>query len=99
VERCEGGDPLRVAALGAVRDGGDDGGGGGVTVLAANLTGRPLSFSLTGVPGAARLRRLNEDTAELAMFDPERFRASAGVEPVSELTLAPYETVRIDTHR
>jgi hypothetical protein len=92
VVRCDGGNPLEVAALAAVRN------GGGVTVLMANLTGRRLSVSLAGLPGDGRVRRLNEDTAELAMFEPERFRASAGIEPVSELTLAPYETVRIDTH-
>jgi hypothetical protein len=68
----------------------------------ANLTGRRLSVSLAGLPGDGRVRRLNEDTAELAMFEPERFRASASAsasaESLSELMLAPYETVRIDTN-
>ena len=44
------------------------------------------------------MRRLNEDTAELAMFEPQRFRALGLGRAVSELRLAPYETVRIDTH-
>jgi hypothetical protein len=93
VARCEGGDPLEVAAVAAIRP------DGALSVLAANLTGHPLSFSLTGVAGEARVRRCNENTAELAMSEPERFRASASSEPVSELRLAPYETVRIDTYR
>jgi hypothetical protein len=88
---CEARRPLEVAGLAARSPEGE------TTLLIANLTSRPIRVEVEGVAGEGRVRRLNEDTAESAMFEPERFRsARAPAEPVGELDLAPYETVRID---
>jgi hypothetical protein len=88
---CEANRPLEVAGLAA------RGPAGETVVLVANLTSRSLRLELAGTDGEGRLRRLNEDTAESAMFEPERVRnALAPAEPIGELDLAPYETVRID---
>jgi D-apionolactonase len=94
---CDGVPPLQLAALAARRQ------GGGVTVLLANLTAHELDVSLTGptLPdgaGGVRARRLNAATVEQATRDPLAFRAGAATEG-AQLTLTPYETVRIDTSR
>ena len=50
--------------------------------------------------GAAAVRRLNDGTARLAMFEPERFRELRESLPLSsgefDLALGPYETVCLD---
>lgn len=85
--------PLTAAGLAA------RGPNGELTLLVANLTPAVQHLRLAGVAGDGHVRRLNEDTAQLAMFESERFRSTeAQSEPIGELTLAPYETVRIDTH-
>ncbi|MDQ6818152.1 MAG: hypothetical protein M3018_12210, partial [Actinomycetota bacterium] len=83
--------PLEVAALAAIR------GGGAMTLLVANLTPGAQAVELPGLDGEPRIRRLNEDTAERAMLEPQQFRAGADCAAVAALTLAPYETVRIDS--
>jgi hypothetical protein len=90
VLRCIESRPLELAAL-AVEESEH------TTVLLANLTSTTLPVSLCGIAGQGRIRRLNDLTAEQAMFAPVRFRASSEVAAVDELALAPYETVRIDT--
>lgn len=88
---CECSHPLSAAGL-AARGPSDE-----LVLLVANLTSARLGLELTGAPAAGRVRRLSEDTAHSAMFEPERFRvAEAQSEPIGELALAPYETVRID---
>jgi hypothetical protein len=88
---CEANRPLQVVGL-AARGPKDE-----ITVLIANLTSEPARIELAGAPGDTGVRRLNEDTAESAMFEPDRFRsARAPAEPIGELDLAPYETVRVD---
>lgn len=84
--------PLEVAALAAQRE------DGSLTVLVANLTPNPLSLELDGVSdGPSRVRRLDAQTARLAVLEPDRFRRSAAAEMVDELSLMAYATVRIDT--
>jgi hypothetical protein len=84
-----------LAAVGfAVRS--DD---GAVRLLVVNLAPREQEVVLAPVPGALSLRRLNESTAAEAAADPGGFRRRS--EPVAaagrlELTLAPYEVVRVD---
>ncbi|HEX3979547.1 MAG TPA: hypothetical protein VHW96_24960 [Solirubrobacteraceae bacterium] len=96
---CDGLPPLELAALAVRRV------DGGVTVLLANLTARELEVSVAsparpaGLSGPdARVRRLNAATVEQATRDPLAFRADgAATGAGAELTLTPYETVRIDT--
>ena len=87
--------PRDVAAL-AVHD------AGGAHVLLANLTRDRLAVHLTGrAKRPRRMRRLNAATAEMAMTEPETWRASS--EPVTVATdgavgivLDAYEVVRMD---
>jgi hypothetical protein len=89
---CDGGAALELATLAVRRD------DGGVTVLLANLTGHELNVCVTGLAPEARVRRLNAATVEQATRDPLAFRADGAVTGTgAELTLTPYETVRIDT--
>jgi hypothetical protein len=88
---CECTRPLEAAGLAA------RGPDGQIVALIANLTPRSARVDLAGTAGRGLVRRLNEDAAESAMFEPERFRgAQAPAAPIDELALAPYETVRID---
>jgi hypothetical protein len=71
-------------------------------VLLANMTA--VAQEVTIGPLAAErvaLRRLNEDTVRVAMFEPDRFRTAAGAVLVRgkemTVTVGPYEVVRIDT--
>lgn len=93
IVECQTNRPLEVAGLGARR------GEAGVTMLVANLTPGPVTVTVGGLKGPGRVRRLNVDTADEAMHDPEQFRRGRWTEPVdaSKLDLGPYETVRIDT--
>jgi hypothetical protein len=70
-------------------------------ILAANLTGDPQDLKIKTGTCTARVRYLDETTAEQAMRRPEEFRAQAGaqVESVSgkiELKLLPYALARVD---
>jgi hypothetical protein len=90
---CESSDVLAAVAL-AVRTV-----DGSVRLLVANLTPHERRVGLGPVDGTVALRRLNEATADAAAADPAAFRA--GSEPAAatgelELSLGPYETVRID---
>ncbi len=69
--------------------------------LLANLTPEARTVTLEALPsGPATLRRLNEQTAAAAMFDPTLFRSSR--QPVSiagstlSLTLLPYEYAHLE---
>jgi D-apionolactonase len=73
----------------------------GPIYLLANLTPETQSVSLASLlPGPAAIRRLNDQTASAAMFDPTHFRSSS--EPFSiegttlSLTLLPYEYVYLE---
>ena len=70
--------------------------------LLANLTPEARSVTLASLPsGAAAIRRLNDQSAAAAMFDPIHFHSSS--EPISiegttlSLTLLPYEYVHLET--
>ena len=68
-------------------------------VLLANLTPFEREVVVGPLHGELSLRRLNEATAAEAASDPTAFRASseaASADGELELTLAPYEVVRID---
>jgi hypothetical protein len=68
-------------------------------VLVANLTPSEREVVVGPLHGELSLRRLNEATAAQAASDPAAFRASseaASADGELELTLAPYEVVRID---
>jgi hypothetical protein len=68
-------------------------------VLVANLTPSEREVVVWPFHGRLSLRRLNEATAAQAASDPAAFRASseaASADGELELTLAPYEVVRID---
>ncbi len=72
-----------------------------VRVLVASLVPARRRVVLEGLPRATlSLRRLNELTAPAALFELERFRASAEVVGTSSgsltLELLPYEIARID---
>jgi hypothetical protein len=87
-------DPLRLEGL-ALRNEGH------WRVLASNLTPFVQQVSVGPLPiGSASVRRLNEDTTRLAMFEPERFRQVRESTPLIgkevSLSLKPYETVRLD---
>lgn len=60
-------------------------------VLLANLSAQPCAWPLAG---AARVRRLNEETARAALATPVAWRRTRVA--CSALQLAPYEYVRID---
>lgn len=73
-------------------------------MLVSNLT--PSVQEVTVGPlsaGSVTLRRLNENTARLAMFEPEGFQQVRESQTVRGkevlLTLNPYETLRLDTER
>lgn len=86
--------PLEVIGLTVLED--------GVThVLLSNLTSAERSVSVGPISGTrARVRRLNEATAAAAMFEPEQFLGEWGTARLQGqallLTLAPYETIRVD---
>jgi hypothetical protein len=90
---CQSSEPLVVRAL-AVR-------ANGVHALVCNMTPREQEV-LVGPFEAQQvlLRRLNEETAVVAMSDSGRFRAGAATVDISDgflvLRLAPFEVARID---
>ena len=87
--------PRDVAAL-AVHD------AGGEHVLLANLTREHASIRLAGrAQASSRVRRLNAATAEMAMTQPEAWRASfeamtGAVDGTVTIELDAYEVVRVD---
>ncbi len=90
---CESSDVLAAVGL-AVRA--PD---GGSRVLVANLTPYEREVVVGPLHGGLSLRRLNESTAAQSASAPAAFRAISEVtsaEGELELTLAPYEVVRID---
>lgn len=74
---------------------------GTMHVLVANLTPRPQLATVGPFKARqVRVRQLNEETAQEAMSEPERFRASGTVTSVRDgrlsLELPPYAVVRLD---
>lgn len=70
-------------------------------VLAANLLPTAQRVTVGPLPaGRATVRRLNENTAHMAMFEPELFRGSRESWPMAGgeivLALGPYETACLD---
>lgn len=70
-------------------------------LILANLTSEPQQVLIRGLGGQARVRLLDETSAEEALFAPERFRLRAGAEMQAEggnllLTLLPYAVARVD---
>jgi hypothetical protein len=73
----------------------------GMHLLVANLCARPQSVEIGQLNvKEARIRRLDEETASLAIVDPRQFRGSHESRAVSEgqltLELSPYAVVHID---
>ena len=89
---CETTRPLEVAGL-AVRN------AGGESLIMANLTPRALSVEVRGLAGTPSIRRLNEESAERAAYDPRAFRDTFERMPATHLELGPYETARIDVRK
>lgn len=86
----ESSNPIEVEAL-ALRN------ASGTHLLLANLTPEPSLVTLAGpIGGAARIRRLNEETAPSAMATPEAFRRDGTPFDRPTVTLAPFEVARID---
>ena len=72
---------------------------GNTRLLVANLAPREKDVVVAPVSGPLALRRLNESTAAGAAADPSAFRRrseTVGAAGELELTLAPYEVVRVD---
>jgi hypothetical protein len=87
-------DPLGVVGL-AVRL------GGRLHLLAANLGPTPRGVTIGPLASSrARVRSLDDETAPMAMRDPDRFRSSGAVADISghelTLTLAPFAIAHID---
>ena len=86
--------PLRVQGL-ALRL------NGRLRVLVANLAASSQSVTIGPLPGpTVSARRLNDETARLAMVEPGRYRANGEtltvVDGEAVLALQPYETVCLD---
>lgn len=87
--------PLQVESL-ALRS------GNRWRILLANLSARPQIVRVTGAElgGSARVKRLDESSADAAMRQPERFRAETGLLMETgkgglELFLLPYAVLRV----
>jgi hypothetical protein len=70
-------------------------------ILAANLTGDPQELKIKTGTCVARVRYLDETTAEQAIYRPEEFRREPGETKQSvsgkiELRLLPYAVARVD---
>jgi len=88
--------PLVVSALCMVK-------GRSVRILVCNLTWEPQEVLLRKIGGTqVRIKRLNEDVAEDAMFSPDKFRGDSGTTRKLDnsgdlgLSLLPYEIARVD---
>ncbi len=68
------------------------------SLLLANLTAQTQTVTMTGLAQAVRLRRLNEQSVETAMHEPETFRRQ--FEPSQlfsdTIVLSSYEIVRLE---
>jgi hypothetical protein len=82
--------PLQVVAMSLERQGRH-------RLFVSNLTDNELSANVQLPAAEMRLRRLDLDTVERAMADPEGFRSAPG-DPVKDgnLTLGPLATLRLD---
>jgi hypothetical protein len=94
VVRTRSTEPLRVNALGLVRN-------GAFRLMCANFTGSKQSVTVHGIKGRVRMRPLNETNASLAIFSPEEYRADANDTVVSvtgelKFDLPPYGLMRVD---
>ena len=72
---------------------------GAIRLLLANLTPAEQPIVIGPLEGAVALRRLNEATVDAAALDPEGFRRRSEAETATgelNLSLRPYEVVRID---
>ncbi len=90
---CESSDVLTSIGLAVRTDGGN------TCMLVANLTPHEQQVVIGPLEGSLGLRRLNEATAAAAAADPAAFRQRSEGATASgslELTLQPYEVVRID---
>jgi hypothetical protein len=73
----------------------------GMHLLVANLSARPQSVEVGQLNAKeARIRRLDEETAPLAIVDPQQFRGSHESRAVSDgrlaIELSPYAVVHVD---
>ena len=94
VVRTRSTEPLRVNALGLVRN-------GTFRLMCANFTGTKESVTVHGIKGRVRYAALNETNASLAMFSPEEYRAQRMTRVVSatdelKFDLPPYGLMRVD---
>ena len=70
-------------------------------ILLANLEGSPCPVRIEGLDGSARIRRMDEKSARLAVEDAEGYRgkepeALPALDGAAELVLGPCEWARID---
>jgi D-apionolactonase len=72
--------------------------GGRLCILLANFTPETQRVSLN-LTGPLKVRRLDENTAERAMREPEQWRAAPGEKSGPLLKLSPYSILRIDGGR
>jgi hypothetical protein len=91
---CQSSDPLAVLGMAAHN-------GTTLRVLLANMTPTPQQVVVESLDDeVVSLRRLNAESAPLAMSEPQRYRSAGETMAVAgrQLTVAlsPYETVRID---
>lgn len=73
-----------------------------IRVLAANLTPKPVTATIHGLPEQVRLRRLNQTNAEFAMAFPEDYRSREDAPQTTsrgtlEVEFLPFEVVRLDS--
>lgn len=85
------GDPFKVEAM--LLENGERS-----ALLLANLTPQPQHVSMPGLSRADRIRRLDPSAVATAMQSAEAFRQASTPVQFSEdwISLAPYETVRLD---
>jgi hypothetical protein len=76
----------------------------GILLLAANLTSEQQAVEIGQIPGETlRIRRLNDETAELATFNPRQFLSDGSQQIIQNgsniitYTLMPYELLTMET--
>ena len=87
-------DPLRFDGVALKR-------GSRVAVILVSWIPEPQRVLITGIFAATRVRRLNAASAEIALFQPERYRAALESEISAstaglEVTLEPFEVARLE---
>jgi D-apionolactonase len=65
-------------------------------LLLANLTDQPQTISLGGLGAGGHVRLLDEDNAETAMADPDRFRDTQAASQGASIPLKPYAYACLD---